>query len=197
MSAITQPIGHGHGAPPPAFVAELVSLFADLSDDLFAVNEEDWDIFTLLEHPDCMGPLVGISVRRAALCAALLVDAGFESDWNWNEGADTTAGPETPEETESGVWQASWNSVNFDDSLRIYAASCGVTRAADFIASKPNHAFQVGYVVRLFRFNTRWSGPANRGWISGAVSPQLVAELQALLGLASSSSSSSSSASGA
>jgi len=46
---------------------------------------------------------------------------------------------------------------------------------------KSNHALAVEYAARLFRFNTRWSGPCNRSWITRAVTPAAVAEIETFL----------------
>ena len=201
--------GNGPGAPPTAFLDELFRVIAALPDEVFAPNERP-DLYSVLAPK--LGPWKGTLHRRAALACALMVDAGFESGWNWNEGADTTAGYETPVEQETGAWQVSANSLGFDSSLKDclarYAGAVGNDETREphgvgaggvsgkgarmtnadaqltviFIACmKSNHALAVEYAARLFRFNTRWSGPCNRSWITRAVTPAAVAEIETFL----------------
>ena len=173
--------GNRPGAPPPAFLDELFSVIAALPDEIFASNERP-DLYSVLEPK--LGPWKNALHRRAAMACALIVDAGFESGWNWNEGADTTAGYETPVEQETGAWQVSAKSSGYDVSLaHCLAAHAVPLSSAHFIsAMKLNHALAVEYAARLFRVNTRWSGPCNRTWIARAVTPAAVAEIEALLG---------------
>lgn len=165
-------VGNSPGSPPAAFLDELVSVIKVLPDEMFALPVGKYDIFGKVPATFLA------SARRAVMCEILRVDAGFESGWRWNEGTDTKAGPEKPDEEETGAWQVSANSMLFDKSLTSCCIRNGATSLAPgFIATiKSNHAFAVEYAARLFRFNTRWSGPANRGWILAAVSKEAVAE---------------------
>lgn len=175
-----------HGAPPVSFLNELLDIATTLPDEIFAPNasQGNHDIYNLVAP--MLGPWTSLLHRKAAMLEVLRVDGAFESDWHWNEGADTTAGPETPAETETGLWQASFNSVTFDPSLAACVnRHCGGVSAQLFIpAMKSDHAFAVEYVARLFRFNTRWSGPSNRGWIQACVNRDSVNELQSFLAVA-------------
>lgn len=169
-----------HGKPPVAFLDELVSVIKALPDEVFAPND-NVDIYSLMAP--ILGPWRGMPHRRAAMAEVLRVDAAFESSWNWNEGADSTAGPENPDEMEAGAWQVSANSMNFDQSLKecVQSAAKSINPFVFQAAMKDNHALAVEYAARLFRFNTRWSGPANRGWIQKAVSREAVAEFETFL----------------
>lgn len=167
----------GHGSPPAAFLDELLLLLRPLPDALFAPNGNR-DIYSLLSP--VLGPWSSIQHRKAVMAEALIVDGGFESDWNWLEGADSTAGPETPSQEETGLWQVSADSMGLDPSLRAFiGARLGTDHPAVFIqAMKSDHALAVEYVIRLFRVSTRWSGPSNTGKLAGAVTRNSVAEWQ-------------------
>lgn len=176
----TKAIVPGHGPAPDSFLDELISVINSLPDPVFLPNANA-DIYTILRPP--LGPWTSTTHRRAAMCEALRLDGGYESEWNWNEGADATAGRESPSEEETGLWQVSANSMAFSPTL----AECvdrvaGAHDTQTFIRQmKANHALAVEYTARLFRFSTRWSGPCNRGWIGAHVSRAAVAEFETFL----------------
>lgn len=181
-------VGDAPGTPPVAFLDELVTIVAALPEEIFAPNDEPGDVMNIIEP--VLGPWTSSTHRRAALCEVLRVTAGFESGWNWNEGTDTTAGLETPAEEETGAWQVSANSMNLDSSgslrdcvnARIVG---GNATASQFISlMKESHQLAIEYAARLFRINTRWSGPTNRGWTREAVYPQAVTEFEGFLSAA-------------
>lgn len=168
------------GHPPAAWLNEMLDAIIALPGDVFAVNDRQ-DIYTALRP--VLAPWQGIIHRRAAMCEALRVLAGFESSWDWNCGADTTAGPETPEETETGAFQVSANSLDFDPSLpECVDRLAGAHTPLHFIFSmKNNHALAVEYCARLLRFSTAWDGPIKRGEVAAAVSRAAVAEFETFL----------------
>lgn len=178
------PVGN-HGSPPPAFLDVIVDTIKTLPDEVFAPNASkgDKDIYNLLLP--VLGPWEGLLYRKAVMCECLRSAAAWESGWNWNEGRDTTAGPETPWEEETGAFQVSANSMAFDPSLRACVDSRfvgGNATAQQFIhIMKLSHPTAVEYCARLFRFNTRWSGPANTGHLAGSVWKPSVAEFQGFL----------------
>lgn len=169
------------GEPPDSFLDVLVQFGQMAPDEIFAVNAVPDDIYARIRPS--LGPWTGLAHRRAAMLEALRVLAGFESSWNWQEGADTTAGPETLYEQETGAFQVSANSLNFDPSLTAcfqrYFPAGGVQ---EFIAGmKSNQFFSVEYCARLLRFSTKWDGPINRGLVLAWVNRDSVAELEAFL----------------
>lgn len=170
------------GRCPVSFLDAIIDNLNPLPDPVFAPNAIT-DIYSIVSP--ILGPWTGILHRKAAMCEVLRVTAAFESGWTWNEGADTTAGPETSLQEEAGAWQVSANSMPLspDGSLsQCVLRHAGKTDPLTFIAAmKSNHPLAVEYVARLFRFNTRWSGPTNRGWTAQTVSRAAVAEFQTFL----------------
>lgn len=176
----------GHGACPDEFLSTIMASMLALPDAVFAPKpsippDTSHDVYSLIVP--VLGPWSSVQHRRAAMCEVLRVVPAFESDFNWNEGADTTAGAETPEETETGAFQVSANSMAFDPSLAqcVLSAMGGVTPQLFIAGMKENHTLACQYVARLFRFNTRWSGPSNRGWTTKAVRRDAVNQFQSLL----------------
>lgn len=173
----------GHGSAPVAFLDVLVDTIKSLPDEVCAPNSSQGnkDIYNVMLP--VLGPWQGLLHRKAVMCEVLRVVAAFESGWNWNEGADTTAGPETPTEEEAGAFQVSANSMAFDPSLmECVVKYSGSSAASQFIRwMKMNHPLAVEYAARLFRFNTRWDGPVNTGKVASAVCKPAVAEFQGFL----------------
>lgn len=180
---LKRPIGHNHDAPSDAWLDFLTSYLAREKAAVFAVNSNT-DVYTLL-RPTLLSlgePWHSSLHRRAALGVALLCISGDESDWNWNEGRDTTAGPQRPEEMEAGPFQVSYDSRGLDESLRSFLVAQGVTDAGEFQhRMKSDHALACAYAARLLRVSTRWDGPCNRGWIAAQVKPEAVTELERCL----------------
>lgn len=178
-------VGPAPGKPPAAFLDTMLPLIKTLPDEVFAKNSRN-DIYSVVSG--ALGPFVdapGQIQRRAVMLEVLRVDAGFESGWNFLEGRDTSAGMETPSQKETGAWQVSADSMGFDASLGLCVdRHCGGPLHHDvqtFLDGMKKPALAVEYVCRLFRFNTRWSGPSNRGWLARAVSRAAMAEFQAFL----------------
>lgn len=183
MSAINQPIGHGHDSPPAAFLQALVAWAKAEDDSVFAPNLQlgDKDIYNVIAPK--LGHSTDLTVRRAQMCEVLRCLGGDESDWNWQEGRDTSAGPETPDQMEAGAFQVSYDSRLLVSDLAAFLAQHGITDAETFQAKiKESPQLDMAYTARLLRDATRWDGPSNRGWILQQVSPDAVAEFAALLG---------------
>jgi hypothetical protein len=150
---------------------------------VFAANNND-DIYSALAPK--LGPWQGMLHRRAAMCEALRVLAGFEASWDWNEGVDMEPGEGTgrpKREWETGVFQVSYNSEGIDDSLGdCVERLAGANDINTFLdAMKSNHTLAVEYCARLLRFDTSWDGPINKGWVQGAAWPPAVVEFQNFL----------------
>lgn len=176
---LTQPIGHNHAGPPEKWVDELARFLAFEPAGTFAPNANH-DVYTLL-RPALLAPGTtwqGDLQRRAAIGVAMLCISGDESDWNWNEGRDVTAGPQTEAEKEAGPFQVSYDSRGLDKSLAEYLLSIGIADAGEFQRRmKQDHKASLAYVCRLLRVSTRWDGPCNRDWIAIQVKPEAVTEL--------------------
>lgn len=170
------------GVPPTSFLDEMVDIFRTLPDSLFAPNANN-DVYSLTVG--VLGPWDGILHRKAAMAEIARVTAGFESSWKWNEGADKSAGPETTDQTETGAWQVSRNSILLDRDGNLHQFvldTVGSNTAQDFITHmKIDHHFAVEYFVRLARISYSWDGPLKRKEVNACLWKPSVAEFQGFL----------------
>lgn len=167
------------GTPPASFLDILIDTLKALPDEVFVQNPND-DIYNKVN--ETLGPFTSILQRRAVMAEALRVLAGFESSWNWNEGRDTSAGPETPEEEESGAFQVSANSMAKDPSLPACVDRlCGHHDVTTFIHAMKTPKISVEYCARLLRVSTSWDGPIDRGELQAAVSRAAVTEFEGFM----------------
>jgi hypothetical protein len=198
FSATLAPV-FNRGTPPDDFLTELVAWSKTADDLIFAPNDNNADIYSLIAPKLADADLDlnrfvwrgGIPQRKAAMMEAMRVHAGFESSWNWNEGVDTTNQTSMSQIVcqETGVFQVSANSMNFDESLPACVdASLGTHDPQTFIdGMKSNHALAIEYYARLVRFSVRWAGPlmGSPAPVARYVSKAAMAEFQALIGAAS------------
>lgn len=168
------------GVPPDSFLDELIAWAAKAPEEIFAVNNRH-DIYTNVRQE--LGPWTGIDHRRAVMCEALRVLAGFESAWNWKEGVDVTNRHSLThmDGRETGIFQVSFDSVSFDLSLReCVMRHCGSLSVHQFIDEmKENHVFALEYAARLLRFTVRHNGPVLRKEINLWLRRAAVVEFQA------------------
>lgn len=183
-SACLHPVAN-RGVPPISFLDQIVDTISTLPDVVFTPNEND-DIYSKVHS--VLGPTDGSAWtdmvnRKAAMCEVLRVLAGEESSWNWNCGADTSAGHETPEQEETGAFQVSADSLRFDPSLPASLDQRFGTHDTEIFiyVMKQYHDFSVEYVTRLLRFNTSWDGPIDRGVVQQQVRRDAMAEFQSFL----------------
>lgn len=169
------------GVPPDSFLDELIGWAKSAPESLFAVNDNPRDFYAFLRP--ALGPYASILHRRACACEGLRVLAGEESSWNWSEGADASAGKEAPDETETGIFQVSPNSMRFDVELSaIVDQYAGGHDIQTFIASmKTNHTLALEYCMALLRKSVEWDGPILRGDVARNVSRESVAEFEQYL----------------
>ncbi len=150
---------HNRGAPPDAFLNELVDWGTSAPDSVFAQNDK-FDIYSSIA-PE-LGPWSSLLHRKAAMLEALRVLAGFESAWNWNFGVDTTnPTSNTPCTEEAGAFQCSGNSMDLSPELKqLLVDSAGASTCEVFIVhTKSNHRFATDYCARLIRLTTNHHGP--------------------------------------
>jgi hypothetical protein len=172
---------HNRGIPPDSFLDQLVAFGKTAPDEIFAPNSAKdiyWSVFGTL------GPWRGIPHRRAVMLEVLRVLAGFESSWNWNEGADSTNPTSvTPTTIEAGAWQVSANSMGFGPELKsLVLAKAGALDGNTFQrAMKQNHQLAIEYIARLLRRTVNHNGPVKRHEIDRWVRKDAVAEFQALV----------------
>jgi D-alanyl-D-alanine carboxypeptidase len=158
---------HNRGAPPEAFLDELLAWGRSADEAIFRRNNV-FDIYSSVVN--VLGPWRGDAHRRAALLEVLRVLGGFESTWNWEAGRDTTnPGSSTPCTEEAGMFQCSGNSMGFSEDLAqllLAADASSDGSCASFIrTTKSNHVFAIEYCARLLRITTRHHGPVRDRFI--------------------------------
>jgi hypothetical protein len=162
------------GVPNRAFVEELYRIFLQLPDSDFAVNPKT-DIYSVIASK--LGPWRGLVHRKAAAFEAMVVLAGRESSWNWNEGRDLSAGNTSSETEEAGAWQTSFNARHFDAIARQMAMGMS---GKDYIKeAKADHEFSARFTWRVLRNTIRHHGPVLRGEILPYIDPARVVKLEA------------------
>ena len=169
FTATKSPVSN-RGIPPDDFLSELVTWAKTAPDEIFAVNSNPADIYSCMKP--YLGPWPDLLHRKAAMLEALRVLAGMESSWNWNEGRDTSAGPETPQEMEAGAWQVSADGRVFGADLEglygnltlgatvVPGTTLEDTQAYAFQAAmKSNHSAACEWIARLLRWTVKANGP--------------------------------------
>ncbi|RIZ67968.1 MAG: hypothetical protein D0528_09445 [Methylococcales bacterium] len=161
-SACHQAVNEQHDNPPNSFLDQLIDVINSLPDEVFEKNNRH-DIYSVMLGS--LGPYSSLLHRKAVMCEVLRVQAGFESDWNWNEGVDITNSNSTThkEGEETGAFQVSWDSMPFDNSLKKCMDRLAGGHDVDTFINKmkSNHVLAVEYCARLLRFNTTWCGTIN------------------------------------
>lgn len=174
----------GRGVPPVAFLNELVKWGKQTDDSLFEPNDEPNDVMGVLQP--ILGPWKDLTHRKCAMLELLRVLAGFESNWHWNEGVDTTNNRSLSDIKcqEAGIFQISYDSTGLDRSgkLKEFLQSKGINNAAQFILKiKQDHVLEFEYAIRLLRISYRWDGPIKRGEINSSLNKDAVEEFRTLI----------------
>lgn len=158
FSATKAPV-FNRGIPPDSFLTTLVNWGKSAPASLFSYNKEPNDIYNSIK-PE-LGPWESMLHRRAAMLETMRVLAGFESSWDWTEGVDiTNKSSNTPETTEAGIFQISYNSRNFGADLREMLYAEDIQHGKQFQAlTKSDHSFALEYCARLMRHTTKHNGP--------------------------------------
>jgi hypothetical protein len=167
----------GHGPAPEAFFSDLLDWQKTAADEIFAANEEPDDVFGIIKpvlHPD--GPWESLMQRKAALLYMGMIHAGYESDWRYQEGVDTTNAASMAHLTgqESGMFQESFDSTFLGHfAMRPFAIANGIDDPADFIARmKSDHRLAFEYYFRSSRISFKWAGPLlNPGMVRAHLFP--------------------------
>lgn len=146
------------GVAPDSFLTELVEWGKIAFEYIFAVNANA-DIYGKIRAE--LGPWTGILHRRAAMLEVMRVLAGFESSWDWTEGVDTSRlGNDTPENSEAGAWQVSYDARKISSELQVLLTKNGISNGIKFQqAMKFNHPLAMEFVARLMRHSTKANGP--------------------------------------
>ena len=163
---------YNRGVAPTPFLLEMVAWAKTAPDEIFAPNA-NLDIYSKIK-PE-LGPWDSLLHRKAAMLETMRVLAGFESSWDWKEGVDTSRlGGDTPENSEAGAWQVSYNARAFDPSLRALIVKKGITSGVKFQqAMKFDHPLAMEFVARLMRFTTKHNGPLYKGSERNAIRSSL------------------------
>lgn len=150
------------GVAPDSFLNELIDWGRSAPEAIFAPNARS-DIYSKV-RPE-LGPWTSAQHRRAAMLEVMRVLAGFESSWDWKEGVDTSRlSSDTPQNSEAGAWQVSYDSRRFGDDLRGMLSDKGITSGIRFQqVTKFDHPFAMEYVARLMRWTTKHNGPLYKG----------------------------------
>lgn len=150
------------GTPPPAFLDEMVDWARQAPDEIFAKNEFA-DIYSKVSSE--LGPYENLTHRKAVMLEVMRVLAGFESSWDWREGVDTSRlGNDTPENSEAGAWQVSYDGRRLSPDLLPLLVANGITTGIKFQqAMKFNHPLAMEFVARLMRRSTKHNGPLYKG----------------------------------
>lgn len=166
---------YNRGRAPEAFLQELVLWAKAAPDPLFEVNSK-FDIYSKVKSE--LGPYFSLTHRRAVMLEVLRVLAGFESSWDWTEGVDTSRlGADTPENSEAGAWQVSYDARYLAPELAEFLIREGIHNGIDFQQeTKFNHRFAMNFVAMLLRHNTRHNGPLYKGEERNAIRRSLRGE---------------------
>ena len=150
------------GVPPASFLTELVEWGKTAPEEIFAPNLIN-DIYTKIK-PE-LGPWASPLHRRAAMLEVMRVLAGFESSWDWKEGVDTSRlGGDTPENSEAGAWQVSYDARFLSPELATLLRAKEIDNGIEFQrAMKSDHPLAMEFVARLMRYNTKHNGPLYKG----------------------------------
>ncbi|MEY2512011.1 MAG: hypothetical protein QOE26_2774 [Verrucomicrobiota bacterium] len=167
------------GRPSIAFLDELVAWAKKAPDEIFAPNTEA-DIYGKVKAE--LGPWESPLHRRAAMLEVMRVLAGFESEWDWTEGVDTSRlGNETPENSEAGAWQISYDARLLSPELKALLVAKGIATGLRFQqVTKLDHPFAMEFVARLMRHNTKHNGPLYKGAERLAIRKSLRSEEQSI-----------------
>jgi len=142
-------VSEQHSNPPNSFLDQLIDGIDPLPDEVFEKNNT-YDIYSVMLGS--LGPYTGLMHRKAVMCEVLRVQAGFESDWNWNAGVDVNNKNSMSHKhgEETGAFQVSWDSMAFDDSLKkCMDRLAGAHDVDTFIDKmKSNHGLAVEYCAR-------------------------------------------------
>ncbi len=150
------------GIPPDAFLRELVEWGKTAPEEIFAPNLNA-DIYGKVKAE--LGPWESPLHRRAVMLEVMRVLAGFESSWDWTEGVDTSRlGSDTPENSEAGAWQVSYDARHLAPVLADMLKANDITNGIKFQqVTKFNHPFAMVFVSTLMRYNTKHNGPLYKG----------------------------------
>lgn len=153
------------GIAPDAFLTEMVEWAKSAPNDIFdrTATVGSADIYNKVFAE--LGPYEDITHRKAVMLEVMRVLAGFESSWDWTEGVDTSrAGSDTPENSEAGAWQVSYDARKLGVSVSAILLSEKISDGITFQRKmKFDHPLAMEFVASLMRINTKHNGPLYKG----------------------------------
>lgn len=160
------------GIAPDPFLTEMVEWARTAPDEIFTPNPLN-DIYAKVKAE--LGPFETLQHRKAVMLEVMRVLAGFESSWDWKEGVDTSRlGDDTPENSEAGAWQVSYDARLLHPSLRELLSRHDITNGIQFQrAMKFERSLAMEFVARLMRVNTKHNGPLYKGAERNAIRSSL------------------------
>lgn len=160
------------GIAPDSFLTEMVEWARTAPDEIFEVNS-NFDIYSKVANE--LGPYESLTHRKAVMLEVMRVLAGFESSWDWKKGVDTSRlGSDTPENSEAGAWQVSYDARKLHSDLTALVALSGIHDGIAFQRKmKFNHPLAMEFVAQLMRHNTKHNGPLYKGSERNAIRSSL------------------------
>lgn len=154
------------GVPPDSFLDQLVAWGKSAPEEIFHPRRDlpgETDIYNAIK-PE-LGPWTSLLHRRAAMLETMRVLAGFESSWDWTEGVDTSRlGGDTPENSEAGAWQVSFDARRIAVELSTFLDTKRIRDGVLFQrVTKFDHPFAMEFVARLMRHTRKHNGPLYKG----------------------------------
>lgn len=170
---------YNRGRAPTSFLNEMVDWAKHAPDDIFSMNSLV-DIYSKVKNE--LGPFTSLLHRKAVMLEVMRVLAGFESSWDWREGVDTSRlGSDTPENSEAGAWQVSYDARHLNPTLTGLLNRKEVTDGIKFQrAMKFDHELAMEFVARLMRFNTKHNGPLYKGAERSAIRSSLRGDMHSI-----------------
>lgn len=177
---------HNRGKAPFNVIKDIVLSLRQSPDEVFAPND-NYDIFSSIK-PE-LGPWTSLKQRAASLGAAMVVQAGFESTWDYTEGRDMSANNTSSCTEEAGMYQTSGNMNDFNkeaqDVLKPYQIHMcgGKATCEEFKActKEPNVSFTHGHFIRASRITVNHWGPIKRKEINPWLSRACASQIESLL----------------
>lgn len=157
---------HNRGIVPFSVVRDIVEAIRVTPVSVFAKNGNA-DVYGSVERE--MGPYTSDLHRAAVMGAVMVVQSGFESSWNYQDGRDMSANNTSSCTEEAGLYQTSGNMNTFSVEAKatlqpFMALHCKSTTCSEFrrCTKEPVKAFVHGHFMRAARITTRHWGPMVR-----------------------------------
>lgn len=175
---------YNRGTVPLTLVKDIIEAVRAEPDSVFAPNGS-YDVYSSVAAQ--LGPYESIKHRRAVMANVMMVEAGFESSWNYHDGRDTTANNTSACTSEAGLYQTSGNMNTYleprQELIDLQAKYCRSTTCTEFrrCTMEPVKPFVHAHFMRATRITVKHWGPIKRKEINPWLSRACVKEVEALL----------------